>query len=91
MNASTRSHAELLAALRALPATADAEAIQFEIYEVGKRHEFAELRAWFKALYEILLGQEQGPRMGSFMSLYGIEESRVLLRRALAGEDLAAT
>ncbi|MCH9000165.1 MAG: hypothetical protein IID48_18145, partial [Proteobacteria bacterium] len=45
----------------------------------------------FKALYEILLGQEQGPRMGSFMSLYGLEESRVLLRRALAGEDLAET
>ena len=82
--------ADLLAELEALPDDADGEAVQNQVYEVGKRHEFAELRAWFKALYEILLGQEQGPRMGSFMSLYGIEESRVLLRRALAGEDLAA-
>jgi lysyl-tRNA synthetase class 1 len=83
--------ADLLAALEALPEDVDGEAVQNHVYEVGKRHEFAELRAWFKALYEILLGQEQGPRMGSFMSLYGIEESRVLLRRALAGENLAAT
>jgi len=83
--------ADLLGALEALPDDADSEAVQNQVFEVGKRHEFAELRAWFKALYEILLGQEQGPRMGSFLSLYGIEESRVLLRRALAGEDLAAT
>jgi lysyl-tRNA synthetase class 1 len=82
--------ADLLTELEALPGDADGEAVQNQVYEVGKRHDFPELRAWFKALYEILLGQEQGPRMGSFMSLYGIEESRVLLRRALAGEDLAA-
>ena len=82
--------ADLLAELEALPDDVTGEAVQNQVYEVGKRHDFAELRAWFKALYEILLGQEQGPRMGSFMSLYGIEESRVLLRRALAGEDLAA-
>ena len=82
--------ADLLAELEALPDDATGEAVQNQVYEVGKRHDFVELRAWFKALYEILLGQEQGPRMGSFMSIYGIEESRVLLRRALAGEDLAA-
>jgi len=81
---------ELLAALRALPATADAEAIQFEIYEVGKRHDFDNLRDWFRALYEILLGQSQGPRFGSFVALYGLEESIALIERALAGEDLAA-
>ena len=83
--------ADLLAEIEALPEDADGETIQTQVYEVGKRHDFPELRAWFKALYEILLGQEQGPRMGSFMSLYGLEESRVLLRRALAGEDLAET
>ena len=83
--------ADLLAELEALPEDADGETIQTQVYEVGKRHDFPELRAWFKALYEILLGQEQGPRMGSFMSLYGLEASRVLLRRALAGEDLAET
>ncbi len=81
--------ADLLGALEALPNDADSEAVQTQVYEVGKRHDFAELRTWFKALYEILLGQEQGPRMGSFMSLYGLHESAALIRRALAGEDLA--
>jgi lysyl-tRNA synthetase class 1 len=65
--------------------------IQTAVYEIGKTHEcFADLRAWFKALYEILLGQEQGPRMGSFIALYGIDESVALIDRALAGEDLSA-
>ena len=81
--------ADLLAELEALPEDADGETVQTQVYEVGKRHDFPELRAWFKALYEILLGQEQGPRMGSFMSLYGLPESIALIRRALAGEDLA--
>ncbi len=81
--------ADLLARLEALPETAEAEAIQSEVYEVGKGHGFADLRAWFKALYEILLGQEQGPRMGTFFAIYGLDESKALIRRALAGEDLA--
>ncbi|WP_158246460.1 hypothetical protein [Thalassospira sp. GB04J01] len=42
------------------------------------------------SLYEILLGQEQGPRMGSFIALYGLDESVALIDRALAGEDLSA-
>jgi lysyl-tRNA synthetase class 1 len=44
----------------------------------------------FRALYEILLGQTQGPRMGSFIALYGQAESVALIRRAIAGEDLGA-
>ncbi|HNB28560.1 MAG TPA: lysine--tRNA ligase, partial [Alphaproteobacteria bacterium] len=58
---------ELLAYLDAAPADAKADALQTEVYEIGKRHPFPELRAWFKALYEVLLGQEQGPRFGSFI------------------------
>ena len=49
-----------------------------------------DLRAWFRALYEILLGQSQGPRMGSFIALYGLAETITLIERALAGEDLSA-
>ena len=75
---------------RVLPADADAETIQTEVYEVGKRHPFESLRDWFRALYEILLGQSQGPRMGSFIALYGLKETVALIDRALAGEDLAA-
>jgi lysyl-tRNA synthetase class 1 len=81
---------ELLAALEALPADAPAEAIQNEVYEIGKRHPFPDLKAWFKALYETLLGQDQGPRMGSFIALYGRGETATLIRRALAGENLTA-
>ncbi len=80
---------DLRGALAALAEDADAEAIQFEVYEVGKRHEFEDLRAWFKALYEILLGQSQGPRMGSFIALYGLPATLALIDRALAGENLA--
>ena len=80
---------DLAAALANLPRGADAEAIQNEIYAVGKRHPFADLRAWFQALYEILLGQSQGPRLGSFFALYGLDETDVLIRKALAGEALA--
>jgi lysyl-tRNA synthetase class 1 len=76
--------------LRALPKDADAEEIQTQVYEVGKRENFADQKDWFKALYEILLGQSQGPRMGSFMALYGMDESLALLERAINGEDLAA-
>lgn len=81
--------ADLLGELAALPNDADSEAVQSQVYEVGKRHDFPDLKSWFKALYEILLGQEQGPRMGSFFSLYGLDESAALINRALAGEDLA--
>ena len=81
---------DLLAELEGLHADTPAEEIQNRIYEVGKRHDFADLKTWFQVLYEVLLGQSQGPRMGSFMALYGLTESRDLIRRALAGEDLAA-
>ena len=68
---------------------ATAETIQEEVYEAGKRH-FAkeELRQWFKTLYEVLLGSEQGPRMGAFIKLYGRDNVVKLIERALAGEDL---
>jgi lysyl-tRNA synthetase, class I len=69
--------------LSKLPAEADAEAIQTEVYEVGKAHPFENLRDWFKGLYETLLGTSQGPRMGSFIALYGIDNSRKLIAEAL--------
>jgi lysyl-tRNA synthetase class 1 len=70
--------------LAALPADAPAEDIQNLVFEVGKAHQFENLRDWFKALYETLLGTSQGPRMGSFIALYGIDNSRKLIAGALA-------
>lgn len=81
---------DLIGELKALAADADAETIQTQVYEVGKRHDFENLRDWFKALYQVLLGQDQGPRFGSFIALYGRDETVTLIGRALAGEDLAA-
>ncbi len=42
--------------------------------------------AWFNAIYSVLLGEERGPRFGSFVALYGVENTRRLIERALAGE-----
>jgi lysyl-tRNA synthetase class 1 len=69
--------------LAKLPSGADGEAIQQTVFEVGKRHPFESLRGWFQALYETLLGSSQGPRMGSFIALYGIDNSRRLIAEAL--------
>ncbi|MGB7373198.1 lysine--tRNA ligase [Pontixanthobacter sp.] len=62
-----------------------AEDLQTMIYEIGKQEEFGfeNLRDWFRALYETLLGSEQGPRMGSFIALYGIANSRRLIEEAI--------
>ncbi|HYE00442.1 MAG TPA: lysine--tRNA ligase [Alphaproteobacteria bacterium] len=67
---------------------AEPEALQNGVFEIGKANAaaFPELRSWFGALYEVLLGQTQGPRMGSFTALYGVKETAALVRRALAGE-----
>jgi lysyl-tRNA synthetase, class I len=81
---------ELAGWLESCPETATAEDIQTEIYEIGKRHPFPELKAWFSALYEVLLGSAQGPRMGTFVLLYGRANTAQLVRRALSGESLAA-
>jgi lysyl-tRNA synthetase class 1 len=75
---------DLDAELAKLPPDASAEDIQTQVFEVGKRHPFESLRGWFQALYETLLGSSQGPRMGSFIALYGIDNSRKLIAEALA-------
>jgi lysyl-tRNA synthetase class 1 len=82
---------DLASRLRAFPADfRDGEAIQNEVYEVGKAAGFEPLRAWFQALYEVLLGQNQGPRFGSFVAIFGVEKTLGLIERALAGELASA-
>ncbi len=73
-----------------LAATSDdatAEEIQTIVYEIGKdpHYGFENLRDWFKALYETLLGSSAGPRMGSFVALYGVANTRKLIAEALGG------
>jgi len=74
-------------ALADAPAGATAEDLQNIVYEAGKANGFSDkLRQWFQAIYEVLLGQTQGPRFGSFIELYGVGETRSLIAKALNGE-----
>jgi lysyl-tRNA synthetase class 1 len=93
----------LSTALGELAPEASAEDIQAVLYDVGRavpRYQNLDAKgatpdkpgvslAWFNALYQILLGEEKGPRFGSFVALYGIEETQALIARALAGELVA--
>ena len=79
---------DLAERLDALPDDADLDTIQTEVFSAGKEngYEKNELREWFQALYQVLLGQNQGPRFGSFIELYGMEESITLIGDALDGK-----
>lgn len=87
--APTANEAAALRALDAIlavvPADISGQDLQTHVYEIGKdeAYGFENLRDWFRALYETLLGSEQGPRMGSFIALYGVENSRKLIKEAL--------
>jgi lysyl-tRNA synthetase class 1 len=90
-----RALADLDAALAKLPGDASAEIIQQAVYDIGRRDPYKTVQkdgstgvalAWFNTLYQILLGEEKGPRFGSFAALYGIDNTRALIAKALAGE-----
>jgi lysyl-tRNA synthetase class 1 len=76
---------DLLARLRALPeGCQDAEVIQNEVYAAGKAAGFDPLRLWFTALYEVLLGQSQGPRFGSFAAIFGLDRTMAMIESGLS-------
>jgi lysyl-tRNA synthetase class 1 len=77
---------DLAESLAAQPKDADAEELQNLVYAVGKRHPFAPLKAWFDCLYQVLLGQVEGPRFGGFIALYGIGRTVGLIETALTRE-----
>src|ERR1700704_4990052 len=72
-------------ALENMAGERNAETVQNVVYEIGKTHRFEPLRDWFKAIYEVALGQTQGPRFGSFAALFGCDKTAVLIRTALSG------
>ena len=86
-------------ALAKAPADASAEDLQSILYDVGRavpRYQDLAAKsatpekpgvsiAWFNTIYQVLLGEEKGPRFGSFIALYGVPETRALIKRALAG------
>jgi lysyl-tRNA synthetase class 1 len=92
-----RALSEALAKARA---GARAEDLQTLLYDVGRaipRYQDLNAKgatpdkpgvsnAWFGAIYQVLLGEERGPRFGSFIELYGVENTRALIEKALRGE-----
>ncbi|MEO0327599.1 MAG: lysine--tRNA ligase [Pseudomonadota bacterium] len=77
---------DLKAKFEELDTKSDSETIQTEVFTVGKDHGFENLREWFQALYQILLGQDQGPRFGSFVALYGLDKTITLIDNGLNGK-----
>ncbi|RAI33272.1 lysine--tRNA ligase [Rhodoplanes serenus] len=87
---------DLRDALSQLAADASAEAIQEVVYEVGRREPFLDQKKkgkdgkpgvsldWFNLLYQVLLGQEKGPRFGSFAAIYGLKNTIDMIDGALA-------
>ncbi len=92
------------AKLEAMPAGASAEAIQHALYDIARPiPRYQDMKAkgatperpgvsndFFNMVYAVLLGEERGPRLGSFIALHGLAETRALIDRALAGELVAA-
>ena len=86
---------DLADALGTLPSHAAPEEIQQKVYDVGRRDPYKTTQkdgsvgvaqSWFNMLYQVLLGEEKGPRFGSFVALYGIDNTRNLIARAIKGE-----
>ena len=87
---------DLRGALSQLPADASAEDIQNAVYEIGRREPFLDHKKpakdgrpgvsldWFNMLYQVLLGQEKGPRFGSFVAVYGVQNAIAMIDGALA-------
>jgi lysyl-tRNA synthetase class 1 len=87
---------DLRDALGQLPADATAEAVQDVVYEIGRREPFLDEKKkakdgkpgvsldWFNMLYQVLLGQEKGPRFGSFVAVYGLKNTVDMIDGALA-------
>jgi lysyl-tRNA synthetase class 1 len=89
---------DLRDALAQLPADASPERIQEVVYEVGRREPFLDTSGkvktkdgkpgvaldWFNMLYQVLLGQEKGPRFGSFVAVYGLQNTIDMIDGALA-------
>ncbi|USO01946.1 MAG: lysine--tRNA ligase [Alphaproteobacteria bacterium] len=75
---------DLIGELQNINEGTDAKDIQHIVFEVGKRNGFTDLKAWFGSLYEILLGQKEGPRMGSFIALYGLKETVRLIEEKIS-------
>ena len=74
----------LINILKEIPQSTDAEKIQTVIYKTGKENGYSnDLRSWFKLIYQVTFGEENGPRMGFFISFFGVKETIDLMEKKL--------
>ena len=74
----------LIKVLKTVPQSTEAEKIQTIIYAAGKENGYSkDLRSWFKLIYEVTFGEENGPRMGFFISFFGVKETIDLMEKKL--------
>ena len=74
----------LILVLKKIPQSMPAEEIQTRIYTAGKENGYSKnLRDWFKLIYEVFFGEENGPRMGFFISFFGVKETIDLMEKKL--------
>ena len=74
----------LIEVLKKVPQNTEAEKIQTMIYAAGKENGYSnDLRSWFKLIYEVTFGEENGPRMGFFISFFGVKETIDLMEKKL--------
>ena len=74
----------LILILKKIPQSMPAEEIQTKIYSVGKESGYSKnLRDWFKLIYEVFFGEKNGPRMGFFISFFGVKETIDLMEKKL--------
>jgi lysyl-tRNA synthetase class 1 len=80
----TKALLELIQEIKKMPESLTPEEIQTIVFSVGKNYyPKEELRNWFKAIYEVVFGDEQGPRMGSFICFFGKQETVDLITKSL--------
>lgn len=65
--------------LKSIDDNITAEELQSAIYNIGMNANYENLRDFFKMIYQVLLGQQEGPRLGSFFKLYGIKDTIKLI------------
>ena len=79
---------DLYSRLEKVGESANKDELQSLVFTIGKEQNFEQLKDWFTSIYQILLGTNTGPRLGSFISLYGVEETRGLIADKLQLNDL---
>jgi len=75
---------DLVERLEKLPETQDAGLLQTTVFDAGRSQNYENMRDLFRGIYEVCFGQSEGPRMGNFIAIYGVQNSAEMIREALA-------